>query len=162
MEREQIDELNGLSGWEEEAIVKQFDKIYSEDFIEYLKQQKARRKKQAQDAQPLGWRVRDEPDLFVRDFKLLEFSEPDWCVYHAKVATRFMCGAASYQNLQKARNSERKKMNKRVADSMGKTETHGEGSQSATSSSAADGSQESSQEIVCHLVQDEAVSSLAK
>jgi hypothetical protein len=45
MEREQIDELNGLSAWEEEAIVKQFDKIYAEDFIEYLKHQKGRRKK---------------------------------------------------------------------------------------------------------------------
>lgn len=30
---------------------------------------------------------------FQRDFRLLELSEPDWCVYHAKVATRFMCGA---------------------------------------------------------------------
>ena len=30
---------------------------------------------------------------FQRDFRLLELSEPDWCVYHAKVVTRFMCGA---------------------------------------------------------------------
>lgn len=30
---------------------------------------------------------------YQRDFKLIELSEPDWCVYHAKIATRFMCGA---------------------------------------------------------------------
>ena len=64
----------------------------------------------------MGWRVRDEPDQFVRDFKLLEFSEPDWCVYHAKIATRFMCGAASYQNLQSARKSERRKENARIQE----------------------------------------------
>ena len=36
---------------------------------------------------------------FQRDFQLLELSEPDWCVYHAKVATRFMCGAGSNSNI---------------------------------------------------------------
>jgi hypothetical protein len=26
------------------------------------------------------------------EFKLLELSEPDWCKYHVKVATKYMCG----------------------------------------------------------------------
>ena len=96
IQQEQVDEINGMAAWEGEAMAKQFDKIYGHEFIDYLKQQKEVRRKKDQDAQPMGWRVKDEPDQFVRDFKLLEFSEPDWCVYHAKIATRFMCGAASY------------------------------------------------------------------
>lgn len=50
---------------------------------------------------------------FQRDYRLLEFSEPDWCVYHAKVATRFMCGAKN-SNLQKALKSERKSLRKKT------------------------------------------------
>jgi len=48
----------------------------------------------------------------LRDFKLLELSEPDWCIYHAKVATRFMCGSGTYMTFQRAKNAERKKMRK--------------------------------------------------
>ena len=57
---------------------------------------------------PINWQVIETPHLFQRDFKLLELSEPDWCVYHAKVATRFMCGAGSNVNLQRAKKGERK------------------------------------------------------
>jgi len=32
-------------------------------------------------------------DQYMRDFLFVELQEVDWCVYHAKVATRFMCGA---------------------------------------------------------------------
>ena len=45
---------------------------------------------------------------YQRDFVLLELSEPDWCVYHAKVATRFMCGIYPTSHIQTARNGERK------------------------------------------------------
>lgn len=41
----------------------------------------------------------DVRSQYQRDFKLIELSEPDWCVYHAKVATRFMCGAGFNTNI---------------------------------------------------------------
>ena len=28
----------------------------------------------------------------ANEFTLLELSEPDWCKYHVKVATKYMCG----------------------------------------------------------------------
>ena len=58
--------------------------------------------------------MRDEEEIRgkLRDFKLLELSEPDWCIYHAKVATRFMCGSGTYMTFQRAKNAERKKLRK--------------------------------------------------
>lgn len=47
------------------------------------------------DAAAQAKRKRESRLLFQRDVRLLELSEPDWCVYHAKVATRFMCGASN-------------------------------------------------------------------
>ena len=54
-----------------------------------------------------GYGAGQTPDLaeikklltYQRDFQLLELSEPDWCVYHAKVATRYMCGAGGNYNV---------------------------------------------------------------
>jgi len=42
---------------------------------------------------------------YQRDFQLLELSEPTWCVYHAKIATRYMCGAGGNTNIQEAKRS---------------------------------------------------------
>lgn len=58
-------------------------------------------------------RKRDGRLRFQRDFRLLELSEPDWCVYHAKVATRFICGASNI-NIQTALKSERKALRKKT------------------------------------------------
>ena len=49
----------------------------------------------------------------LRDFQLLELSEVDWCVYHAKIATRHMCGTSYGSgnrnlNVHSAKNGERK------------------------------------------------------
>ena len=63
--------------------------------------------KQSGAAINFGYGLDQTPDLaeikkllsHQRDFQLLELSEPDWCVYHAKVATRYMCGAGGNYNV---------------------------------------------------------------
>ena len=34
---------------------------------------------------------------------MLDLAEVDWCVYHAKIATRFMCGAGTNTNIMRAK-----------------------------------------------------------
>lgn len=64
--------------------------VEEEDFVAQNKEEEL-----TADAKAQAKRKRESRLQFQRDFRLLELSEPDWCVYHAKVATRFMCGASN-------------------------------------------------------------------
>lgn len=47
---------------------------------------------------------------------MIEVSEPDYCLYHAKIVTRYMCGAGANNNIQEAKKNFRKKNGKRKND----------------------------------------------
>ena len=90
-------------------------------------------------------KTKESRSQFQRDFKLIELSEPDWCVYHAKVATRFMCGAGFNKNIQTAKQSHRNRQSSFIYEQKGLNQTT-----TPTSVDLTDGSH---QEVVCKVKQ---------
>lgn len=48
MERASIDPKNGMTPWEEEAILRQYQQLYDPEFINFIKQNIGKRQKQKQ------------------------------------------------------------------------------------------------------------------
>lgn len=52
-----------------------------------------------------------------QDFVLLELSEPDWCKYHVKVATKHLCGKGNVEQSYKSNEANKIKCVPRVLES---------------------------------------------
>lgn len=62
LENEKTDRHNGLTAWEQDAMVRQMGRVYEQEFIDYLLKLKEARNAEKIEQQHLGWRIHGQGD----------------------------------------------------------------------------------------------------